>query len=37
VSSVRIVAAIAPACDPILACPPSLGRRRSPATPPCAK
>src|SRR3954463_14739212 len=37
VSSVRIVAAIAAACGPILACCPGRGRRRSPATPPCAK
>ena len=37
VSSSRIAAAIAPACGPIFACCPSLGRRRSPATPPCAK
>src|SRR5918998_2289866 len=37
VSSSRIAAAIAPACGPILACCPGLGRRRSPATPPCAK
>ena len=36
-SSFRIAAAIAPACGPILACCPGLGRRRSPATPPCAK
>ena len=36
-SSVRIAAAIAPACGPILACCPGRGRRRSPATPPCAK
>ena len=36
-SSVRIAAAIAPACGPILACCPGLWRRRSPATPPCAK
>ena len=35
-SSVRIAAAIAPACGPILACCPGLWRRRSPATP-CAK
>src|SRR3954454_7373934 len=37
VSSSRIVAAIAAACGPILACDPGLGRRRSPATPLCAK
>jgi hypothetical protein len=37
VSSSRIAAAIAPACGPILACAPGRGRRRSPATPPCAK
>ena len=37
VSSFRIAAAIAPACGPILACCPGRGRRRSPATPPCAK
>src|SRR4051812_31282992 len=37
VSSSRIAAAIAPACGPILACCPGLGRCRSPATPPCAK
>src|SRR3954463_10444068 len=37
VSSSRIAAAIAPACGPILACCPGRGRRRSPATPPCAK
>src|SRR3954463_13671201 len=37
VSSSRIAAAIAPACGPILACPPGLGRCRSPAPPPCAK
>src|SRR3954469_8376000 len=37
VSSSRIAAAIAPACGPILACCPGLWRRRSPATPPCAK
>src|ERR1051325_8050575 len=37
VSSFRIAAAIAPACGPILACCPSRGRRRSPATRPCAK
>jgi hypothetical protein len=37
VSSSRIAAAIAPACGPILACAPGLWRRRSPATPPCAK
>src|SRR3954469_22789488 len=36
-SSFRIAAAIAPACGPILACCPGLWRRRSPATPPCAK
>src|SRR5690242_18873117 len=36
-SSLRIAAAIAPACGPILACCPGLWRRRSPATPPCAK
>src|SRR4051794_25411531 len=36
-SSVRIAAAIAPACGPILACCPGRGRRRSPATRPCAK
>jgi hypothetical protein len=34
-SSFRIAAAIAPACGPILACCPGLGRRRNPATPPC--
>src|SRR3954453_19208255 len=37
VSSFRIAAAIAPACGPILACCPGRGRRRNPATPPCAK
>src|SRR3954453_24073235 len=37
VSSSRIAAAIAPACGPILACCPGRWRRRSPATPPCAK
>src|SRR4051794_5977967 len=37
VSSVRIVAAIAAAGGPILACCPGRGRRRSPAPPPCAK
>src|SRR3954453_18715874 len=36
-SSFRIAPAIAPACGPILACCPGRGRRRSPATPPCAK
>src|SRR5919107_2424555 len=36
-SSFKIAAAIAPACGPILACCPGLGRRRNPATPPCAK
>jgi hypothetical protein len=37
VSSLRIAAAIAPACGPITACRPGAVRRRSPATPPCAK
>jgi len=37
VSSFRIDAAIAPACGPIVACRPGAVRRRSPATPPCAK
>src|SRR5689334_17863564 len=37
VSLFKIVAAIAPACSPTTDCPPGLGRRRSPATPPCAK
>jgi hypothetical protein len=37
VSSFKIAAAIAPACGPIAACCPGLGRCRSPATPPCAK
>ena len=36
-SSVRIAAAIAPACGPILACCPGLWRRRSPATPPALR
>jgi hypothetical protein len=36
VSSFKIVAAIAPASSPTTDCPPSLGRRRSPATPLCA-
>jgi hypothetical protein len=37
VSSVRIAAAIAPACGPTTDCGPGLGRCRSPATPPCTK
>jgi hypothetical protein len=36
-SSFRIAAAIAPACGPTTDCRPGLWRRRSPATPPCAK
>jgi hypothetical protein len=37
VSSFRIAVAIAPACGPISACRPGALRRRSAATPPCAK